>query len=85
MYWNDGTILHKKYNCEKRYLPKFSKYLRNDIKDYPRGSYQFAPNIEHNISMHFYHDKNPLCILLTYMTEQILMLLKDNLEEIKLL
>ena len=31
----------------------------------PRGSYQFAVNREYNMSMHCWHDKNPVHVLST--------------------
>ena len=53
-----GTV-----RLNRKYLPRFSKYLKKDMATLERGSYQFASNIEHNMSMHCWHEKNPVHML----------------------
>ena len=55
-----GTV-----RLNRKYLPKFIKYMRKDMAKLPRGSYQFAVNKEYNMSMHCWHDKNPVHVLST--------------------
>ena len=53
-----GTV-----RLNRKYLPRFIKYLKKDMANLERGSYQFASNIEHNMSMHYWHDKNSVHML----------------------
>ena len=53
-----GTV---RLNC--KYLPRFIKYLKKDMVNLERGLYQFASNIEHNMSLHCWHNKNPVYML----------------------
>lgn len=55
-----GTV-----RLNRKYLPKFIQYLRRDMSNLKRGSYQFAVNTEYNMSMHCWHDKNPVHVLST--------------------
>ena len=55
-----GTV-----RLNRKYLPRFIKYLRKDMRKLPRGSYQFAVNNEYNMSMHCWHDNNPVHVLST--------------------
>ena len=55
-----GTV-----RLNRKYLPRFIKYLKKDMKKLPRGSYQFAVNKDYHMSMHCWHDKNPVHVLST--------------------
>ena len=55
-----GTV-----RLNRKYLPKFIQYLRRDMSNLKRGSYQFAVNTAYNMSMHCWHDKNPVHVLST--------------------
>ena len=55
-----GTV-----RLNRKYLPRFIKYLKKDMAKLPRGSYQFAVNNEYKMSMHCWHDKNPVHVLST--------------------
>ena len=51
-----GLYAHGTVRLNRKYLPQFIKYLEKDMVNLERGSYQFASNIEHNMSMHCCHD-----------------------------
>ena len=53
-----GTV-----RLNRKYLPRFIKYLKKDMANLERGSYQFASNIKYNMSMHCWHDQNPVHML----------------------
>lgn len=60
---NNGLYARGTVRLNRKYLPKFIKYMRNDLKKIDRGSYEFASNIEYNMSMHCWHDSNPVHML----------------------
>ena len=60
---NKGLYARGTVRLNRKYLPRFIKYLKKDMANLERGSYQFASNIEHNMSMHCWHDKNPVHML----------------------
>ena len=61
-----GTV-----RLNRKYLPRFIKYMKKDMTKLPRGSYQFAVNKEYNMSMHCWHDKNPVHVLSTADSTQV--------------
>ena len=60
---NYGLYARGTVRLNRKYLPKFIKYLKKDMATLDRGSYQFASNIKHNMSMHCWHDSNPVHML----------------------
>ena len=60
---NNGLYARGTVRLNRKYLPKFIRYMRKDLKQIDRGSYEFASNIEHNMSMHCWHDSNPVHML----------------------
>ena len=60
---NKGLYARGTVRLNRKYLPRFIKYLKKDMVNLERGSYLFASNIEHNMSMHCWHDKNPVHML----------------------
>ena len=49
----------------RKYLPRFIKYLKKDTKRLKRGTYQYAVNEENQMSMHCWNDNHPVHVLST--------------------
>ena len=66
LLWRKRDFMHMEMlGWLKDTFQKFIKFLKKNMKYYPRGSYKFTSNIEHNISMHCWHYKNPAHVLST--------------------
>ena len=61
-----GTV-----RLNRKYLPRFIQYKKKDMKKLDRGSYEFAVNKDYNMSMHCWHDKNPVHVLSTADSTQV--------------
>lgn len=61
-----GTV-----RLNRKYLPRFIQYKKKDMKKLERGSYEFAVNKDYNMSMHCWHDKNPVHVLSTADSTQV--------------
>ena len=58
-----GIFARGTFRSNKKYLPSFVHFSKNEVKNLPRGCFRLATNKEFNLSCYAWNDKNPVHIL----------------------